>query len=99
MYEISFIFRPGEYDDDFHRLDAEIDEIARATPGYIGSRTWQSPDGSVLNAVYSWEHLDHLKEFSRSAAHMQAKSEYQRWYAGYEVVVSEVISRYGDGRL
>ncbi len=26
MYEISFIFRPGDYDEEFHRLDAEIDE-------------------------------------------------------------------------
>ena len=29
MYEISFIFRPGDYDEEFHRLDAEIDAIAR----------------------------------------------------------------------
>ncbi|HNL52173.1 MAG TPA: antibiotic biosynthesis monooxygenase [Actinomycetota bacterium] len=99
MYEISFIFRPGEYDDDFHRLDAEIDAIAQGTPGYIGSQTWYSEDRKVLNAVYGWEHLDNLKDFSRSAAHLQAKSEYQRWYLGYEVVVAEVISRYGDGRL
>jgi heme-degrading monooxygenase HmoA len=99
MYEISFIFRPGDYDADFHRLDAEIDAIAKATPGYLGSRTWQSEDGTVLNAVYRWKHLDNLKEFSRSSPHLQAKSEYQRWYQGYEVVVAKVISRYGDDRL
>ncbi len=99
MYQISFIFRPGQYDQDFHRLDAEIDGIAHGTPGYLGSRTWHSEDGQVLNAVYSWEHLDNLKDFSRSASHLQAKAEYRRWYEGYEVVVAEVIGRYGDGRL
>ncbi len=99
MYEISFIFRPGVYDDDFHRLDAEIEKVAQATPGFLGARTWQSADGLVLNAVYGWEHLDNLKDFSRSTSHLQAKSEYARWYDGYEVVVAQVLSRYGDGRL
>lgn len=99
VYQISFIFRPGTYDDDFERLDAQIEQIAQATPGYAGVQTWWSADRAVCNSVYSWEHLDNLKDFSRSAAHLQAKSEYARWYDGYEVIVAEVVSRYGDGRL
>ena len=99
MYEIAFIFQPGTYDEDFHRLDAQIAAVARATPGDVGVRNWQSADGVVRNAVYRWEHLDNLKDFSRSAAHLQAKKEYARWYDGYEIVVSQVMSTYGDGRL
>jgi len=99
VYEIAFTFKPGTYDEDFERLDAQIAQSARATPGFVGVRMWHSPDGLVRNAVYTWEHLDNLQDFSRSAAHLQAKSEYRRWYDGYEIVVSEVLSRYGDGRL
>ncbi len=99
MYEIAFIFKPGTYDEDFHRLDAQIAAVAAATPGYLGVRTWQSADGEFHNAVYRWEHLDNLKDFSQSAAHLQAKEQYARWYGGYEIVVSQVMSTYGDGRL
>jgi len=99
VYEIAFIFQPGTYDEDFHRLDAQIAAVARATPGYVGVRNWQSADGVVRNAVYRWEHLENLKDFSRSAAHLQAKKDYARWYDGYEIVVSQVVSTYGDGRL
>jgi heme-degrading monooxygenase HmoA len=99
MYQLSFIFRPGTYDAEFERLDAQIATIAQQTPGYLGVQTWQSADGTLHNAVYSWDHLDNLKDFSRSAAHLQAKREYARWYDGYEVIVAEVLSRYGDGRL
>lgn len=99
MYEIHFIFKPGTYDEDFHRLDAEIATVAERTPGYVGVRNWVSEDGLIRDAVYTWESLDTLKDFSRSAAHLQAKSEYTRWYDGYEIVISQVVSRYGDGRL
>ncbi len=99
MYEIAFIFEPGTYDDDFHHLDAQIAHVAEKTPGYLGVRNWQSADGRVHNAVYRWEHLDNLKDFSRCAAHLQAKSQYARWYNGYEIVISQVTATYGDGRL
>ena len=33
MFSISFIFRPGTYDDDFHRLDAATQAVAEATEG------------------------------------------------------------------
>lgn len=31
-----FIFKPGTYDEDFHRLDAEIAANARGLPGFRG---------------------------------------------------------------
>jgi NADH:ubiquinone oxidoreductase subunit F (NADH-binding) len=36
MYTATFTFAPGEYDDEFHRLDQAIAEAARAIPGYLG---------------------------------------------------------------
>jgi heme-degrading monooxygenase HmoA len=98
MHSLSFHFRPGTYDEDFHRLDAQIQQIAEATPGYLGTEMWVSEDGVRRNAVYYWADLAHLKDFSRSAQHLRAKREYARWYDGYQVVVAEISAAYGDGR-
>jgi hypothetical protein len=79
----AFIFRPGTYDDEFHRLNKLIDAAAKATEGFLGSETWKSFDQA-------------LKEFSGNANHLEAKKQYSRWYDGYHIVVSEVIRSYGD---
>jgi heme-degrading monooxygenase HmoA len=97
MYSASFIFEPGEYDDEFHRLDDLIAEAARATKGFLGSEIWRSADGKRTNATYYWADLDSLKEFSSHPKHLEAKSQYSRWYAGYHIVISEVVKSYGDG--
>lgn len=99
MYSAAFIFRPGTYDDEFHRLNALIDKAANATEGYLGAETWHSADGKTLNATYYWESLDALKSFSTNPHHLEAKKQYDRWYDGYHIVVSEVIRSYGDGAI
>ena len=99
MYSAAFIFEPGEYDARFHDLNALIDRAARATDGYLGSESWRSADGNARNATYYWESLDALKQFSIHPDHIEAKRQYSRWYAGYHVVVSEVLRSYGDGVL
>ncbi len=60
MYSAAFIFKPGQYDDEFHRLNGLIDAAANETGGYLGAETWQSADGTVLNATYYWETLERL---------------------------------------
>ena len=46
-----FIFKPGTYDDDFHRLDGEIDDYARSLPGFDRVEKWLSSEGDVVNAM------------------------------------------------
>ena len=99
MYSAAFIFRPGTYDDEFHRLNDLIDQAAESTEGFLGSETWQAPDGATLNAVYYWETLEALREFSKNPHHLEAKKQVSRWYGGYHVVVSEVLRSYGDGAI
>ena len=97
MYSAAFIFEPGEYDDEFHRLNGLIDEAASNTEGYLGAESWRSADGKKINATYYWDSLDALKTFSRHPKHLEAKKQYSRWYDGYHIVVSEVVKSYGDG--
>lgn len=99
MYCASFIWEPGSYDSEFHRLNDMIDQIAQALPGFLGVESWQSADGSRKCANYYWSDLEALKEFSTHPTHQEAKRQYSRWYNGYHIVVSEVMRSYGDGSL
>jgi hypothetical protein len=99
VYSISLIFRPGTYDDDYDRLDAAISGIAAETEGYLGSEGWISKDGKTKSAVYYWSDLKHLRDFAQHVTHQEAKSQFPRWFEGYQVVVAEIRSVYGDGRL
>lgn len=98
-YSVSFQWAPGEYDAEFHRLNAIIDAVAKANPGYDGVESWRSLDGRRGNAVYYWTSLEALQAFATHPAHLEAKRQYARWYAGYRVVVAEVLREYGDGQL
>jgi heme-degrading monooxygenase HmoA len=97
VYSAAFIFEPGEYDAEFHRLNALIDAVAQANPGYLGRESWQAVEGTRRNVTYYWRDLDSLHAFSRDPAHLEAKRQYARWYRGYHIVIAEVLRAYGDG--
>ena len=94
-----FIFKPGTYDDDFHRLDAEIDAYARSLPGFEKVETWHSEAGDIVNAVYYFTDKESLKQLGRLPQHREAQGQVHRWYDGYRIIVSEITASYGDGRL
>ena len=51
-FSSTFIFAKKQYDDAFHRLDAEIAAMAKAIPGYLGEETWlSSKDGAGTGLV------------------------------------------------
>jgi heme-degrading monooxygenase HmoA len=94
-----FIFKPGTYDDDFHRLDGQIEEFARSLPGFERVETWQAPKGEVINAMYYFADQESVAQLASFPRHREAKGQVQRWYDGYRIVVSEVKATYGDDRL
>jgi heme-degrading monooxygenase HmoA len=94
-----FIFKPGSYDDEFHRLDGQIDEFARSLSGFRRVETWESPAGDVINAMYYFADQDSVAQLARFPQHREAKARVQRWYDGYRIVVCEVRATYGDDRL
>jgi|tagenome__1003787_1003787.scaffolds.fasta_scaffold19282741_2 heme-degrading monooxygenase HmoA len=99
MYCASFIWEPGTYDAEFHRMNDLIKNVAESSDGFLGSESWQSADGSRKCANYYWSDLETLRTFSVNPIHKEAKKQYARWYKGYQIVVSEVIRSYGDGKL
>ena len=99
MLSATFIFKPGVYDDEFHRLDEIIMDVALATPGYLGAERWWSEDRTERSVVYYFETQEALRVFSRDQTHLEAKREYKRWYEAYRVIISEVISSHAEGPM
>ncbi len=92
----SFIFEPGDYDDDFHRLDAAIAEYARSLPGLVTIEQWQSEDGRLRNAMYFFEDEASVSQLARFPDHLQAKELHSRWYRSYRVNIMTVSATYGS---
>lgn len=99
MFSSTFIFVKRQYDDEFHRLDQEIAEAARATPGYVGEESWANAATGLISNVYYWESLEALQALIKHPTHLQAKSKQENWLAGYQVVISQVLRIYGDSKL
>jgi hypothetical protein len=96
MIAAQFIFEPGEYDDEFHRLDDSIDNDAKSIPGFLGTDRWVSADGLTINAIYYFADMSALTKLGRFDDHRTAKSQVDRWYKGYRVIVTEVTATYGN---
>lgn len=97
MFSCSFIFTPGEYDDEFYRLDNSIQQYAESMTGYLGTDRWFSEDKLSKNVIYYFKDQESVREFANFSDHKEAKAKYARWYKGYQVVISEVKASYGDG--
>lgn len=95
MIAAQFIFEPGDYDDEFHTLDASIDEEAKSLPGFIGIDKWVSEDGARINVIYYFDDMSSVTKLGRIDDHRNAKKKVDRWYKGYRVVITEVTATYG----
>ncbi|MFM0008542.1 antibiotic biosynthesis monooxygenase [Paraburkholderia dipogonis] len=99
MYSSTFIFRAGQYDEEFHELDQRIAEVARGMPGYVREETWENSGEGLIQNVYYWESKEALLQLIRHPVHVEAKAKQSRWLDGYRVIIARVIREYGDGQL
>ncbi len=99
MYSSTFIFATGQFDDEFHRLDQQIAEMARSIPGYLGEETWDNQKTGLTSNVYYWDSLESLQKLVEHPKHREAKQKQGNWLAGYQVVIAQVLRTYGDSKL
>jgi len=99
LYSATFIFAKGQWDEEFHRLDEEIAQAAKATPGHLGEESWENTANGLISTVYYWESLEALQALMSHPTHLQAKAKQANWLNGYQVVISQVLRTYGDSRL
>lgn len=72
MYSATFTFAKGEYDDEFHRRDQAIAELAKSIPGYLGEEAWENTASGLISTVYYWETLDALRQLVEHPMHLAA---------------------------
>lgn len=99
MYSSTFIFAKKQFDEEFYRLDQAIAAAAKDVPGYLGEETWENPSTGLISNVYYWESLEALQALMQHPKHLEAKAAQENWLDGYQVVISQVIKTYGDGKL
>jgi heme-degrading monooxygenase HmoA len=99
MYSSTFIFATKQFDDEFHRLDRAIAEMAKSIPGYIGEETWENATTGLVSNVYYWETLESLQMLMQHPKHLEAKANQDKWLDGYQVVISQVLRTYGDAKI
>jgi len=99
MYSATFMFREGNFNEEFFQLDQEIASAAKNTVGYIGEESWVNNDTGLVSNVYYWETMEGLKELMNNPNHIIAKAKQGDWLKGYQVVISQVLRTYGDGLI
>jgi heme-degrading monooxygenase HmoA len=99
MYSSTFIFAPKSFDDEFHRLDQAIAEMAKTIPGYMGEETWENKSTGLVSNVYYWESLEALQLLMQHPKHVEAKQAQSKWLDGYQVIIAQVLRTYGDSKL
>jgi len=99
MYSATFTFAKGEYDEEFHRRDQAIAEIAKAIPGYLGEEAWENPATGLISTVYYWQTLEALQQLIEHPLHRAAKDLQGRWIKGYHITIAQVLRSYGDGGI
>ncbi len=92
----SFVFEPGEYDDEFHRLDSLVDTYARSLVGFVRVDRWFSEDRRFQNSMYFFADYTAVKLLANYPQHLEAKAGVDRWYRSYRVDVFELKTSYGS---
>lgn len=95
-FTATFQFRQKARDAEFDRLDSLISAAAEENAGYLARKKWHDADGNI-SVVYYWDSLEALERFAADSTHREAKSQYDRWYAGYRIEIGQVLRTYGDG--
>ncbi|MEG0939656.1 antibiotic biosynthesis monooxygenase family protein [Comamonas sp.] len=99
MYTSTFTFSKGQYDDEFYALDKIIAEVAKSIPGYLGEEAWENQETGLISNVYYWDSMEALQTLMKHPSHTQGKQRQAQWLDGYQIVISQVISTYGDGGI
>ena len=79
MYTATFTFAKGEFDAAFFALDAEIAQLAKSIPGYLGEEAWENPSTGLMANVYYWASLEALQTLISHPAHIAAKQRQAQW--------------------
>src|SRR5437660_11098655 len=75
---------------DYDEMAAEMERLARASPGFVDVKAYESADGERLTLVW-WQDAETLKGWAANVRHLQAqRMGREKWYAYYKIEDAEV---------
>jgi heme-degrading monooxygenase HmoA len=81
----------GAAGDDYGAMNARMEELARAAPGFVDVKGYTAEDGERLTIV-RWRDHESLRLWREDPRHRVAKETGRRlWYEFYEMEVAEVV--------
>ena len=95
MYCCSFVFTPGDYDEEFNKLNNAIDIYYKSLADFSHVDSWHSADGKEKNSMYFFKSQEAIEKLANLKAHLKAKDGVDRWYLDYRVDVFRLIKSYG----
>ena len=76
---------------DYDEMSAEMERLARSSPGFVDVKAYNSPDGERLTLVW-WQDAETLKGWATHVRHLQAQRMGRaKWYQYYKLEVAEVV--------
>ncbi|PJZ46448.1 hypothetical protein [Leptospira brenneri] len=99
MISATFIFKQKKSDSEFETLDRSIESYVENHSEYLGKDSWVNLEQGTMAVVYYFKSYIGLEALKTYTDHKSAKSQYSKWYAGYQVIIAEVTKTYGDGGI
>ena len=76
---------------DYEEMAAEMERLARASPGFVEVKAFKAEDGERLTLVW-WQDKETLRQWATNVHHLQAqRMGREKWYAYYKIEVAEVV--------
>ena len=77
--------------EDYQGMNARMEQLARAAPGFIDVKSFTAADGERLTLVW-WRDHESLRQWREDPRHRVAQETgRQRWYQYYTMEVADVV--------
>ncbi len=94
-YAVVFASQASGDDAGYAEMDARVEALARAQPGFLGLEAARDASGFGITVSY-WRDEASILAWKAEAEHLAAqRMGVARWYARYEVRVAKVERAYG----
>ena len=80
-YAVIFASTKHNPDENYQKLDAELMELAKESPGFLGYESLANDNKSIF--ISYWESRDAIEAWRTESRHLYAKGRVSEWYERY----------------
>jgi len=80
-YAVIFASTKHNANEEYQKRDAQLMELAKKEPGFLGYETLANDDKSIF--ISYWESKEAVEFWRNNIKHIQAKQDVSQWYSRY----------------